>query len=286
MAHPDHRAGTVQSGDVTLSYRRFGAPGATPILFCHGANYFDSHDWIEVADALSDGRETGCFDWRGFGDSSWSPSMDYSMDAFCGDIRAIIDAFGWRRPILVGHSMAGRISMVFASRFADLISRVVIVDHAPGHTPPRSQGPKLDTPPLVFDTVEAAMAHFDNGEQKSRMAHDRGRAEAALRKTDDGWLVKRDPNFSNVVPQGDGAPTPELNDIDIWQELANIKLPIMIVRGTRSDRWKPETIQRIQGEFAHIRWVEVDSTHDVACHAPDALVAAIREFEGETAAAA
>ena len=49
MPLPEHRIETVQSGDVTLSYRRFGTPGKTPILFAHGANYFDSYDWIDVA---------------------------------------------------------------------------------------------------------------------------------------------------------------------------------------------------------------------------------------------
>ncbi len=32
------RTGTVPSGDVTLFYRLFGIPGATPIIILHGAN--------------------------------------------------------------------------------------------------------------------------------------------------------------------------------------------------------------------------------------------------------
>ena len=53
----EHRTGRVNSGDVTLFYRIFGKPGATPILILHGSNYYDSVDWIEVASALATDRE-------------------------------------------------------------------------------------------------------------------------------------------------------------------------------------------------------------------------------------
>lgn len=47
---PDHRTGTVESGDVTIFYRHFGAPrsdagGGTPMIVLHGQSYF-SYDWI------------------------------------------------------------------------------------------------------------------------------------------------------------------------------------------------------------------------------------------------
>jgi hypothetical protein len=38
-----HKTEAVPSGDVTVSYRRFGHPGLTPIMILHGANYF-GHD--------------------------------------------------------------------------------------------------------------------------------------------------------------------------------------------------------------------------------------------------
>jgi hypothetical protein len=45
------RNGWVNSGDVSIFYRAFGTRGGTPILLMHGANYFDSYDWIGVAEA-------------------------------------------------------------------------------------------------------------------------------------------------------------------------------------------------------------------------------------------
>ena len=98
--------GRFISGDVTIFYRRFGKPGKTPVVLMHGANYFDSFDWINVADKLAVDREVVCFDMRGFGESSWSPSKNYSIDALLGDIRAVVAHLGWRKPIIAGHSFS------------------------------------------------------------------------------------------------------------------------------------------------------------------------------------
>ena len=72
LTNVPHRIGRVSSGDVSIFYRAFGTRGATPIVIMHGANYFDSYDWIGVAGALAGGREVVAFDRRGWGRSSWS----------------------------------------------------------------------------------------------------------------------------------------------------------------------------------------------------------------------
>jgi len=128
-AHADER---FASGDVTIFYRRFGKPGKTPLVLMHGANYFDSFDWINVAQKLATDREVVCFDMRGFGESSWSPSKNYSVDALMGDIRALSAHLGWRKPIVAGHSFSGRLAVSFASNFPDELSRLIVIDSAFG----------------------------------------------------------------------------------------------------------------------------------------------------------
>ena len=52
----------------------------------------------------------------------------------------------------------------------------------------------------------------------------------------------------------------------------------MIVRGTRSDRYTPEIVERISRDYPKIAWATVNSQHDVADQAPQELVAAVRKF--------
>src|SRR5262245_66685531 len=113
----DQRAGRVNSGDVSLFYRVFGAAGRTPMLIMHGANYFDSYDWIGVAAALAGDREVASYDKRGFGESGWSPSKDYSADANMGDTLAVIGKPAWPRPTVIGHSAPGRLPTPFPADF-------------------------------------------------------------------------------------------------------------------------------------------------------------------------
>src|SRR4051812_49964559 len=123
MALPNvaHRTGRVASGDVTIFYRRFGNPGRTPILVMHGANYFDSYDWIGVAGALAADREVIAFDRRGWGESSWSPSKDYSVDAHVDDALAVDFAVRWDKGSKRGKSASARVGGPLGGPFTDKI---------------------------------------------------------------------------------------------------------------------------------------------------------------------
>jgi len=272
------RNGRVNSGDVSIFYRAFGTRGATPILLMHGANYFDSYDWIGIAEALATDREVASFDKRGFGESGWSPSKDYSVDANMGDILAVIRELGWEKPIVVGHSASGRLSIAFADNFPDNLSRLIVVDSGMARDEGDGNRPTTGNPPLVFESVEAAMAHFAKLSNPPRISHDRERAQAALVKVEKGLMLKRDPDFQNTKPQGEGASLPQRAARDVWQDLAAVKCPTMMLRGLRSDRYTPEIIARISRDYPRIEWATANSQHDVADQAPQELVAAIRKF--------
>jgi esterase len=272
------RNGRVNSGDVSIFYRAFGTPGRTPILLMHGANYFDSFDWIAVAEALAGDREVASFDKRGFGESGWSPSKDYSVDANMGDILAVMGELKWQRPVVAGHSASGRLAIAFAANFPDKVARLVVIDSGLAREEGGGGRPTVGNPPLVFESVEAAMAHFAKLSNPPRIAHDSERALKALVKVEKGYMLKRDPDFQNAKPRGEGAGLPQRASRDVWHDLAAIKCPIMIVRGLRSDRYTPDAVARIGRDYPGIEWATVDSQHDVADQAPQELVAALRKF--------
>ena len=276
-----YRSGTLDSGDVTLAWHLFGAPGGqTPILIMHGSNYYDSTDWLEVAAALATDREVVTFDHRGFGQSSWSPSKDYSLDAFMADIQALIAHFGWDRPIIFGHSMSGRLAVFFAANFPDCLSRLIVVDSGFDHGNPGAYNISLGNPPVMFESVEAAMAHFAKLANPPRIAHDRARAERALRQTEGGYMLLRDPDHRNTQSQVPGAPRPRLTDIDAMDELGKVRCPAIVIRGLRSTRFPPDILHALETGFPDIAWATVDSEHDVASGAPEELIAHVRYFIG------
>jgi len=275
----EQRTGRINSGDVSLFYRAYGAPGATPILILHGSNYYDSVDWIEVALALATDREVVTPDRRGWGESTWSPSKDNSLDALLDDMLAVISAMKWSKCIVMGHSGAGPTVISFAVNFPQMTDKLVLVDSQMNREESARTGKSIGNPPYIYESVEAAMAKhkFSN---PPRLAWDRKRAEQALVKVEKGLMLKRDPDGGNRQPVGEGASLPRRPVREMWDELGMVKVPMIIVRGNRSSRYPPATVEKLTKMYPHIPQFVVDSEHDVAGQALDALVTHVRNFIG------
>ena len=277
----EQRIARVNSGDVSLFYRVFGSPGKTPIMILHGSNYYDSYDWINVATQLAADREVVTPDRRGWGESTWSPSKNYTRDALMDDMRAVIGAMKWtEKPIIAGHSGAGPTVIAFAVDYASELSKLVLVDSQMNRDEDAVAGPTVGNPPLVFESIEAGMARFAKLNNPPRVAHDRERMLHALIKVENGFMLKRDPDNGNKKPIGVPPTPPKFPVREMWAELGMVKTPTFLIRGLRSDRFPPETVARFTKEYPHIPQETVDSQHDIPGQAPDAFVAHVKKFIG------
>lgn len=273
MSAGGHRTGTVESGDVTLSYRRFGEPGATPLLIVHGLSYF-SYDWVPVASRLAAGREVVAMDMRGFGDSTWSPSRAYGVADFAADCIAVADHLGWGRVNLMGHSMGGRNCTWCAAENPGRAASLVLCDYSPENAPEGSRrvAEAVAGVPDSFAGVDEALEHFGLAGDAARR-----RMEAYLARSGDGFAVKRDTfhreRFRRILDGGPAGPGP-----DMWGALGRVRCPTLVVRGTRSDMFAAATADRVRSANAGLELVEIDAGHDLAGDAPDALAGAVAGF--------
>ena len=274
---PQPETGYADCADVQLFYRLFRGPaGRAPLIIFHGANYYDSNDWIEVAGALAHDRDVLTWDARGFGASGWSPGKDYSYDAYLGDARRLMDRFGWQRAVIMGHSIGGSYALLFGARIAERTAAVVLVDHCPQGPGGKGQQASTGNKAKVYPDVDSAL------KDSSRAPAAPGSAawqnfESRLIAVSGGVVTKRDPDFSNRVPaKKDWASAYPVSDM--WQDLANLKTPALIVRGRTSDRFTSEALARLEQAYPHVAIAVVDSGHDVAGAASNALVEAVRRF--------
>lgn len=266
-----HETGRVRSGDVAISYRKLGRPGATPVLIVHGLSYF-SYDWLEVAQALGTEREAIAIDMRGFGESDWSPAKDYSVPTMAQDIVNVLDHVGWKRVALAGHSMGGRSTTYVAAKHPGRVAGLVLVDYTPENAP---AGGKRVTQivantPDFFASLDEAMRYFGSP--------DRPRFEAYLRKTGDKYVIKRDTHFRDqfrkVLETGE---RPKLG-VDMWQLIAEVRCPILSLRGARSDMYAAETVQKMKAANPRLQVAEVAAGHNIAGEDPQGLLGALRPF--------
>jgi esterase len=262
------QTGRTRSGELSIHYRHAGRPGATPVLIVHGLSYF-SYDWMPVAEELARDREVVAMDMRGFGDSDWSASGDYSVPAMAQDMVNVLDYLRWQRAVLVGHSMGGRSATYAAAKEAQRVAGLVLVDYSPENAPAGSQrvARAVANTPERFASLDEALRYFGQS--------DRARMQAYLRA--DG-SIKRDPyfreQFRRLLETGE---RPKLG-VDMWQLIGEVRCPILSLRGKRSDMYAPETAQKMKAANPRLELVEIDAGHNVAGDNPGAFVAAMRTF--------
>jgi pimeloyl-ACP methyl ester carboxylesterase len=273
---PAHRTGTCPSGDVTLSYRLLGKGPLTPILFVHGLSYF-SYDWLDFAAAFGAQRSCAAVDMRGFGDSSWSKSKDYSVPTMAQDLLALLDHLGWKRAIVLGHSMGGRSCAQLAAKHPQRVAGLMLIDYSPENAPAGSKriATTVAGTPERFASIDEALQYFKARPDK------RERYEAYLKPVAGGYAVKRDPHFRDqfrkMLESGERAKL----GVDMWQVLGEVRCPILSVRGARSDMYAPETVSKMTAANPGLRVVEVDAGHNIGGENPDGLLAVLKPFVAE-----
>jgi len=100
--------------------------GDPPILFLHGMACV-RQDMDLLIDAFAPEHRCVAFDMRGHGASD-IPVDAYSTDDFTSDISLVIDELGLDRPVLVGHSFGGSVSLAFAAAHPDRVRALIMLD--------------------------------------------------------------------------------------------------------------------------------------------------------------
>lgn len=279
MSVSDSRSSFAPSGDVNIHFRRAGTPGKTPILIIHGMSFF-SYDWMKVASALAGDREVAAMDQRGFGESEWSPTGNYGLRQQAADMIAVMDKLGWSEAILMGHSAGGRIALCTASWFPARAKALICVDFAPDLAAPgrRKVAEQIGRQPDVFAGVDDALAYHKQDPALPADAPMRKRFEAFLKPVPGGVQLKRDlhyrDQFRHVLDTG----KPHPPEVDAWELLKAITIPLLVIRASGSDLFAPETLPKVQTMNPHAETAVVDGSHDLARDNPVELAAVINRF--------
>jgi pimeloyl-ACP methyl ester carboxylesterase len=119
---------TSDAGPVTLAVAEEG-DGGRPLLLVHGFTGAkeDFTDWLDPLAEL--GWHAVAPDLRGHGASSHPDEESaYSLDLFTSDLLALVDALGWERSVLLGHSMGGMVAQTTILRAPARFEGLVLMD--------------------------------------------------------------------------------------------------------------------------------------------------------------
>ena len=242
---PDPRVAGVEStgnaemvhftgAGVQLTGERRGAENSSgTVVLIHGGGQ-TRHSWGRTAERLAgSGWTTIAVDLRGHGDSEWDSGGDYSLDAFVGDVLAVVETLD-SAPVLVGASIGGIASLVTAGEHPGIARALVLVDVVPSVEPAGVERIRgfLTAHHDGFgslDEVADAIAAYTPHRRRSRNLE--GLKKNVRQRPDGRWYWHWDPAFIRI----DDEPARHAPRERLEAAAAALTIPTMIVRGGESD---------------------------------------------------
>lgn len=122
---------------MQLFFRRFGEKGDQAVVILHGL-FGISDNWVSYARRLSqEAYEVFIPDQRNHGHSPQSDNFNYL--ALTDDLFDFIDENEIEDPIIIGHSMGGKVAMRYALENPLLVKKLIVVDISLKAYGPRKQ---------------------------------------------------------------------------------------------------------------------------------------------------
>jgi pimeloyl-ACP methyl ester carboxylesterase len=263
----------VEANGVRLHYLDYGTAGHRPVLCVHGgaahAHWFDF-----VAPGLNPDHHVRSLDLRGHGDSAWADPHTYSWKTYAEDLNAFAEKLDLRDFVLIGHSMGGMVSLVYAATHPGRMGRLVIVDTIMlmpmdrvtrmrefGKMPARSYATQEEL--VARYRLEPAETQMAAPEVIRRMAMHSGRQDAHGR-----WHHKADRRVYANFQQIAGVP--------LWEK---VKVPALVIRGEHSTRFTPAQLAEIRARAPQVEMAEVAAAdHHITLDNPQGFVEVVRKF--------
>ena len=157
VATPYMESSVMVDGCV-VHYLAWGEPGRRGLVFVHGGGAH-AHWWTPVAATFASRFRVVAVDLSGHGDSGHRAR--YDPEQWADEVMTAADHASLRgRPVVVGHSMGGFITMETAARHPDALEGVIVCDSPVTEADPEISARDAFGRARTYDTPEEAVARF------------------------------------------------------------------------------------------------------------------------------
>lgn len=243
---------------MKLFFREAGQ--GTPLIILHGL-FGSSDNWYSLSKVFAAKYRVFTIDQRNHGQSPHSNEHDYKL--MTEDLGEFIQEHKLEKPIILGHSMGGKVAMNFAIKDPGRTGKLIVVDIMP------------KSYPLHHDHILGGMKSLDLAKLQSR-----GEADEILSKqipkVDERQFIMK--NLARE--QKDFVWKLNLNSLDAnigkmgeaLQYEGQYTGPTLFVRGAKSGYYKTGDEKEVARYFPNAKWVVLDTGHWVQAEKP-------KEFE-------
>lgn len=244
---------------MELSYKEVGE--GKPLIILHGL--FGSLDnWITIAKKLETQRKVFLIDQRNHGHSPHSEVFNYEVMA--DDLKEFVEKHQIINFELMGHSMGGKTAMFFATKYAQLVDKLIVVDISPRYYPVHHETIIKGLRTLHLDTINS---RNQADQELSKSIQDFGIRQFLLKnlkRTQEGfgWKINLDVIEREIEQVGKALPKEAIFDG-----------PTLFIRGELSNYVKDDDRTLIEHHFPKAIVSTVKKAgHWVHAEQPDVLL--------------
>ncbi len=118
----------IEVNGVALHAEAFGPVDAPVVIVVHGGPGNDFR-YLLPLQALADGWRVVFYDQRGSGLSARIPDDQLTLEAFYGDLDAVVERYGGGRPVrIVGHSWGAMLASGYTGLHPEKVERLVLAE--------------------------------------------------------------------------------------------------------------------------------------------------------------
>lgn len=261
---------------MELFFRSYNTGKSKNIIILHGL-YGASDNWVGIAKGIS--KEFSVFipDHRNHGNSPHS--NEFSYDCLVDDLNKFIENNKIENPIIIGHSMGGKVAMNYNSKHPNMINKLIIIDIAPKKY---SSKAKPDFHKKVLEIISKLdLNNYKNRielkEEIEKHVTDKRHLHLILkniRLTDSGFEWKI--NIKAISAQ--------LNNILHETFTSSLSkntsiVETLFIKGENSDYIIESDFEKIKNIYPNVEFVIIkDSTHWLHAEQPQILINEINAF--------
>jgi len=265
-----YREGFVTVGGYRMHYLEWGESG-DQVVVLHSMG-IDAHGFDFFSEPMSRNYHLLAIDLLGHGDSD-APKGPVGVEEHTEIVRSVALEREFKKSVLIGHSIGGMISMIYAAKYPKEVEKVILVDIAPRDVsaPPRPSAPPMQ-PPESFPNEEEALKYLKGRYAKFGEEMLQNRLKYAFKQGADGRLrLKSGPESLAMLRSS--------ISVDLWPFVSKMTAPTLLLVGSESQTVSRAAVEKMQGLLKKLEVVTIEgATHLVPQDKPKDFEKAVKKF--------
>lgn len=281
----------IEGGDgAALAYRVLRAGGRSRglIVLVHGVAS-NMTRWSELVDntSLTETWDLLRVDLRGHGESLWRGRLD--METWCEDLLRVLDAEGYDKAVIVGHSLGAQIAVHFASWHPSRTNGIALIDPIVSHT--LLGHLRLASRFVFLFKALIAVIRLLNATGIYRRhipSRDLRELDEKMRREllDEGRIEEMVKQYSSVKPDMTHFPTANflqeiVQMVRPLPDLSTVQSPVLVLLSSGVTYTDPEATRRAIDDFQYATTVTIDAYHWPLTEKPDDVRRAIEGWAAQ-----